>query len=66
MLALVEVSTAPDATGYGMVISKGEERPCYFLPSRFRAPWPLPVVGSLVLTTDGPRGLTALWSLGGP
>jgi hypothetical protein len=59
------VLTIPDGTGYGRVRVDGGPRRCYFEPTRFVAPWPVPVAGARVAVADDrARTLTALWVLG--
>lgn len=55
------VATAPGVDGYGVVTVHGTNQRCYFNPARFVAPWPVPVVGSLVTVANGEAGLVALW-----
>lgn len=59
------VVTPPDATGWGAVSYGGEQRQCWFKPSRFAAPYPVPLADDRVYVTFGAgRRIEAVWLLG--
>ena len=58
------VVTPPDATGWGAVSYGGQRKACWFKPSRFAAPWPVPAAGDRVTVTMGVGRLEAVWLLG--
>lgn len=61
-IATIVTSLASD--GWGIVSVGDIQRPCYFAPRRFVAPYRVPEVGNRVMVSEGPAGLTAVWLVG--